>query len=65
MRYLNLTSKILGITLLNSVSVCAKNINNTEKQSARPNVIFVFADQLRSQALGYAGDTNVKTPNID
>ncbi|MFI3304858.1 MAG: sulfatase [Rikenellaceae bacterium] len=31
----------------------------------RPNVIFVFADQLRQQALGYAGDENVQSPNID
>ncbi len=31
----------------------------------RPNVIYVFADQLRMSALGYAGDPNVKTPHID
>jgi len=31
----------------------------------RPNVIWVFADQLRAQALGYRGDPNVRTPNID
>ncbi|GHB98896.1 sulfatase family protein [Cerasicoccus arenae] len=31
----------------------------------RPNVIYVFADQWRAQAMGYAGDPNVKTPNLD
>ena len=31
----------------------------------RPNVIWVFADQLRAQALGYRGNANVATPNID
>lgn len=31
----------------------------------RPNVIFVFSDQHRAQALGYAGDPNVKTPAMD
>ena len=31
----------------------------------KPNLVFVFADQLRAQALGYAGDPNVETPNID
>lgn len=31
----------------------------------RPNVVFVFADQWRAQATGYAGDPNVKTPNLD
>jgi len=31
----------------------------------RPNVIWVFGDQHRGQALGCAGDPNVHTPNID
>ena len=30
-----------------------------------PNLIFVFADQWRAQACGYAGDPNARTPNID
>ena len=35
------------------------------KSEKQPNVIFVFADQWRQQATGYAGDPNVKTPNLD
>ncbi len=31
----------------------------------QPNLIYVFADQLRYQSLGYAGDTSALTPNID
>ncbi len=31
----------------------------------KPNLIYVFADQLRYFSLGYAGDPNAKTPNID
>ena len=31
----------------------------------RPNVIWMFGDQHRAQALGYRGDPNVFTPNID
>lgn len=33
----------------------------------KPNVVFVFADQWRAQATGYAGDPNLqgKTPNLD
>ena len=31
----------------------------------KPNVVFVFADQWRAQATGYAGDTNVQTPVLD
>lgn len=30
-----------------------------------PNILFVFADQWRADALGYSGDPNVKTPNLD
>jgi arylsulfatase A-like enzyme len=35
------------------------------KQPPRPNVVFVFADQWRACSTGYAGDPNVKTPNLD
>ncbi len=31
----------------------------------KPNVVYVFADQWRASALGYAGDPNVRTPNLD
>ncbi len=31
----------------------------------RPNILFVFADQWRADAMGYTGDPNVKTPQLD
>ena len=31
----------------------------------RPNLIYVFADQLRYQSCGFAGDSRAHTPNID
>jgi len=31
----------------------------------RPNLVFVFADQWRAQATGYAGNKDVRTPNLD
>ena len=31
----------------------------------KPNVIFIFADQLRAQALGCYGDKQARTPNLD
>lgn len=31
----------------------------------RPNILFILTDQWRAKALGYAGDPNVKTPNLD
>ena len=30
-----------------------------------PNLVYVFADQLRYQSCGYAGDERARTPNID
>jgi arylsulfatase A-like enzyme len=31
----------------------------------KPNILFVFADQLRSQELSCYGGVNIKTPNLD
>lgn len=31
----------------------------------KPNIVFLLTDQWRLQALGYAGNQQVKTPNID
>tara|TARA_Y100001970_G_scaffold5054_1_gene5745 strand:- start:10012 stop:11445 length:1434 start_codon:yes stop_codon:yes gene_type:complete len=31
----------------------------------KPNIIFVFADQLRYQSCGFAGDKKARTPNLD
>lgn len=38
---------------------------NRDEQQSRPNLVYVFADQLRYQSLGYAGDPRAQTPNID
>ncbi|TWU38370.1 sulfatase family protein [Novipirellula artificiosorum] len=35
------------------------------KPTSKPNIVFVLTDQWRAQATGYAGDPNVKTPNLD
>lgn len=33
--------------------------------SKKPNIVFVFGDQWRQQATGYADNPDVKTPNLD
>ena len=38
---------------------------NASNAAERPNVVFVFADQWRAQATGYAGNPDVQTPNLD
>ena len=35
------------------------------QQKKKPNVVYILTDQWRGSALGYAGDPNVKTPNLD
>ena len=36
-----------------------------KQMQERPNLVFVFADQWRAQATGYAGNADVKTPRLD
>src|SRR5687768_3327757 len=31
----------------------------------RANIVLVLADQWRAQALGFAGDPNIRTPHLD
>lgn len=37
----------------------------TKRAARRPNLVFIFADQWRAQATGYAGNKDVRTPNLD
>src|SRR5688500_13955973 len=45
----------------------ATGMLHTASQSStrRPNILFIFPDQLRAQSLGCLGNAEVKTPNID
>jgi membrane-anchored protein YejM (alkaline phosphatase superfamily) len=37
----------------------------TTDNKRKPNLIYVFADQLRYRSCGFAGDEKAHTPNID
>jgi len=37
----------------------------TGRPGRHPNIVFLLADQWRASATGYAGDRNVRTPNLD
>jgi len=50
-----------GVLMARS-TIVGRNPNPPEK---RPNVVFIFADQMRAQACGYGGDPNLATPNLD
>lgn len=40
-------------------------MNKLEKKTKSPNLVYIFADQLRAQSCGYMGDKKAHTPNID
>ena len=40
-------------------------MSSSSRENRRPNVIWIFGDQHRGQATGYAGDPNLCTPNLD
>lgn len=47
------------------VACLATTLATPAAESRRPNIVYLIADQWRAQATGYAGDPNVKTPNLD
>ena len=46
-------------------STLAEGTTHPEKTAPRMNVIWLFGDQHRGQAMSCAGDPNVSTPNMD
>ncbi len=44
---------------------CKQKKNDSIKVEKKPNILFVFADQLRSDGLSCYGGENVQTPNFD
>ena len=53
-------------TLNTSMLLISGCLQSTQREAGKkPNIVFVLTDQWRAQATGYAGDPNVKTPNLD
>ena len=65
-----LFSSLVLVALL-SLSSCKKGTKseivaeNTKSTSKKPNIVYILTDQWRGSALGYAGNPDVKTPNLD
>ena len=36
-----------------------------EHRDSKPNLLFIYADQMRGQAMGCAGNSQVRTPHLD
>jgi arylsulfatase A-like enzyme len=60
---INLLFLTFSIALLVSCTTKSKPIEPEKKKA--PNILILLTDQWRAQATGYAGDTNVNTPNLD
>jgi len=55
-----------SVLLAGGLSGCsAGQRGDADGPARKPNLVFVFADQWRAQATGYAGNKDVKTPNLD
>ncbi|HBE42654.1 MAG TPA: choline-sulfatase [Bacteroidales bacterium] len=53
-----ITGCICGISMLTAAVSC-------QKKEHKPNILFILADDQRADAIGCAGNQQIKTPNID
>lgn len=53
------------LILLFVIAQLSSGCRNETGSSGKPNVVFILTDQWRASALGYSGDPNVRTPNLD
>jgi len=55
-------TQLIGILLLTHLKIYAQDIKEMEQ---RPNIIFIITDDQRWDALNYAGNDLIHTPNMD
>ena len=65
MRRYRVQAILAAVAVLGAVVSCGCRQTPAEQPPRRPNILFILLDDLRSDALGYAGHPYVKTPNID
>lgn len=60
-------NQALILTFFYAAFVSCNNEVKTKavEQHKKPNIVYILTDQWRGSALGYAGDPNIKTPNLD
>lgn len=59
------TTSLLSILLLGSCVPGEQTAKDQSTNSEKPNVLFLFADDQRADALGCSGNPYIRTPNID
>ena len=50
---------------LSEAGSAGQGATRTNKESTRPNILFLMADQMRADVIGCAGNVVAKTPNLD
>jgi hypothetical protein len=45
--------------------ICVAGCSAAQSEDTRPNILLVFADDLRADALGLAGNPAARTPHLD
>ncbi len=60
-------SRTMGTLILSMICWCVGFAGQVVSRPAArsPNILFLFPDQMRGQAMGCMADPNVKTPNLD
>lgn len=61
---MHISRKTLGAGLLLS-GIAASTTAQARKPEQKPNIVYIIADQLRWDALGFTGNAKAITPNID
>ena len=61
----NTKLKIQGLLFIVMISLPFPFYCQEDNKSKKPNVVYILTDQWRSSALGYTGNPDVKTPNLD
>lgn len=54
-----------GLSILLGVTAVCGGLTSSARTNQRPNVLFLFADDQRADALGCSGNSFIRTPNID
>ena len=55
----------LSVLMLFGTFLSCNAEKESKEQTKKPNILFLFADDQRADALGCAGNTYIRTPNID
>lgn len=57
--------KASNAALANTFAALLRGGPETLPKTRPPNILFIFPDELRAQSLGFMGEQDVRTPNID